>query len=119
MLLLLSASGIRGYFCNEMRYCLLYAFCPTFYLLTYLRLYRLHNCRNAMETATQHFGIPQVLRAENLSSRELDELSCMTYLSYFMKVDSPGYDETLRWVRHQLPSHSVRNFQVAFRVGHF
>ena len=65
-----------------------------------------------MELAKQQFGIPQVLSAEHLSSRELDELSCMTYLSYFMKVDSPGYDETLRWVRQQLPTYNVRNFQV-------
>ena len=65
-----------------------------------------------MELAKQQFGIPQVLRAENLSSRDLDELSCMTYLSYFMKIDSPGYNETLRWVRQQIPDHNVRNFQV-------
>jgi len=67
-----------------------------------------------MELAKQQFGIPQVLSAENLSSRDLDELSCMTYLSYFMKVDSPGYDETLRWVRRQLPAYNVRNFQVTW-----
>ena len=70
-----------------------------------------------MELAKQQFGIPQVLRAENLSSRDLDELSCMTYLSYFMKVDSPGYSETLGWVRRQLPAISVRNFQVTFTAG--
>jgi len=73
---------------------------------------RLSNCRRAMELAKQQFGIPQVLSADNLSSRNLDELSCMTYLSYFMKIDSPGYNETLRWVRHQLPAYNVRNFQV-------
>jgi len=65
-----------------------------------------------MELAKQQFNIPQVLSADNLSSRDLDELSCMTYLSYFMKLDSPGYDETLRWVRQQVPAHNVRNFQV-------
>jgi len=66
-----------------------------------------------MDLAARQLGVPQVLRAENMSSRDLDELSCMTYLSYFMKVDSPGYGETLRWVRQQLaPAHSVRNFQV-------
>ena len=65
-----------------------------------------------MDIAKQQFDIPQVLSADNLSSRNLDELSCMTYLSYFMKIDSPGYNETLRWVRHQLPAFSIRNFQV-------
>ena len=70
------------------------------------------NCRRAMELAKQQFSIPQVLSADNLSSRNLDELSCMTYLSYFMKIDSPGYNETLRWVRQQLPAYNVGNFQV-------
>jgi len=65
-----------------------------------------------MELAKQQFGIPLVLSAENLSSRDLDELSCMTYLSYFMKIDSPGHLETLRWVRQQVPAYNVRNFQV-------
>jgi len=65
-----------------------------------------------MELAKQRFDIPQVLSADNLSSPDLDELSCMTYLSYFMKVHSPGYNETLRWVQQQLPAHNVTNFQV-------
>ena len=44
-----------------------------------------------MEIAEQHFGIPMVLEPEYLSSPHLDELSGMTYLSYFMKEeDSPG-----------------------------
>ena len=74
---------------------------------------RLENCRHAMELAKEHFGIPLVLSPENLSSPDLDELSGMTYLSYFMKVDSPGYNATLNWVRQQIPEHNVSNFQVS------
>ena len=75
-------------------------------------MYRLQNCRNAMDLAKQHFDIPLVLSPENLSSPDLDELSGMTYLSYFMKVDSPGYKATRGWVREQIPHKKVDNFQV-------
>lgn len=44
-----------------------------------------------MEVAEKQFGIPLVLEPEYLASPHLDELSGMTYLSYFMKEeDSPG-----------------------------
>jgi len=65
-----------------------------------------------MQTAKHLFSIPLVLTPENLSSKDLDELSGMTYLSYFMKVDSPGYNATLKWVREQLPHFKINNFQV-------
>jgi hypothetical protein len=60
-----------------------------------------------------------------------DELSGMTYLSYFMKEeDSPGYYSTLNWVKNQIPNFRINNFRVGhstsaflmvqfhFRVGH-
>jgi filamin len=65
-----------------------------------------------MDLAKQHFSIPMILQPDNLSSPELDEMSAMTYLSYFMKVDSPGYNATLRWVQQQVPQERVQNFQV-------
>ena len=65
-----------------------------------------------MILAKQNFDIPLVLSPENLSNPELDELSGMTYLSYYMKVGSPGYDATLCWVQRQIPEQKVKNFQV-------
>ena len=73
---------------------------------------RLNNCNNAMALAKDLFGIPLVLSPENMSSPDLDELSGMTYLSYFMKINSPGYFATLRWVQSQIPQQNVQNFQV-------
>lgn len=75
----------------------------------------LQNCQLGMDLAQQNFSIPMILKPENLSSPDLDELSCMTYLSYFMKVDSPGYSATLRWVQQQIPNENVQNFQVRMR----
>ncbi|KDR11639.1 Filamin-A [Zootermopsis nevadensis] len=68
------------------------------------------NCRTAMEIARREFQIPMVLQPEYLASPFLDELSGMTYLSYFMKEDSPGFHATLRWVNNQIPDTHVRNF---------
>ena len=50
---------------------------------------------------------------EHLASPHLDELSGMTYLSYFMKEeDSPGYYATLDWVKKQIPNQRINNFRV-------
>ncbi|XP_021372144.1 filamin-B-like isoform X3 [Mizuhopecten yessoensis] len=70
----------------------------------------LNNCSNAMNLAKQHFDIPLVVRPEDLSSPDLDELSGMTYLSYFMKIDSPGYMATRNMVRNLLRSGTFNNF---------
>lgn len=64
-----------------------------------------------MEISKREFDIPMVLEPEYLASPYMDELSGMTYLSYFMKEGSPGFHATLRWVNSQL-SHPVQNFTV-------
>jgi len=65
-----------------------------------------------MELARREFEIPLVLEPEYLASPYLDELSGMTYLSYFMRENSPGYLATLRWVQQQVKDRNVRNFTV-------
>lgn len=75
--------------------------------------YRVNNCRDAMKLAKQHFDIPLVLRPEDLSSPDLDELSGMTYLSYYMKIDSPGYEATMNGVRRILKTGDITNFTVS------
>ena len=71
------------------------------------------NCKKAMEVAEKHFKIPMVLEPEYLSNPNLDELSGMTYLSYFMKEEaSPGYYATLNWVKNQIPNMRINNFRV-------
>ncbi|XP_066943284.1 filamin-A isoform X1 [Macrobrachium rosenbergii] len=75
------------------------------------------NCKNAMEIAKAEFNIPMLLEPEILSSPYLDELSGMTYLSYFMKEGGPGYKATLEWVRKQLPDKNVKNFTTDWNDG--
>ncbi|XP_008544602.1 filamin-A [Microplitis demolitor] len=76
-----------------------------------------YNCRKAMEISKREFDIPVVLEPEYLASPYLDELSGMTYLSYFMKEGSPGFYATLRWVNSQLTHAPVRNFTTDWNDG--
>ncbi|EFN85254.1 Filamin-C [Harpegnathos saltator] len=76
-----------------------------------------YNCRKAMEMSKREFDIPIVLEPDYLASPYLDELSGMTYLSYFMKEGSPGFHATLRWVNSQLSHTSIRNFTTDWNDG--
>lgn len=67
-----------------------------------------------MILANEKFGIPRILSPENFASSDLDDLSAMTYLSYFVKVDSPGYFDTLNWVCQQLRTAAITNLTVIF-----
>lgn len=73
----------------------------------------IRNCTRAMDMAQREFGIPKVLEPEYLASPWLDELSGMTYLSYFMKPNGPGYNATMRWVNSQTSS-KISNFTVKY-----
>ena len=58
-----------------------------------------------------------MLTNKNICSPHLDELSGMTYLSYFMKEeDSPGYYSTLNWVKNQIPNFRINNFRVSVAI---
>ncbi|KAH9369761.1 hypothetical protein HPB48_007728 [Haemaphysalis longicornis] len=70
-----------------------------------------------METAREEFGVPLILTPEDLASPNLDELSGMTYLSYFINEDSPGYRATLRWVQARLPHLRISNFTSDWNDG--
>ena len=63
---------------------------------------RLENINNAMKLATEKFGIPQVMQPEDLAIDKPDELSVMTYLSYFCSSGSPGQKALLLWVQQQV-----------------
>jgi filamin len=60
-----------------------------------------------MQLARQQFGIPLILRPEHLASTELDDMSAITYLSYYIKVGSPGYNATLQNIQAHVSNLSV------------
>jgi filamin len=65
-----------------------------------------------MNTAFKELNIPLVVTPSNMSSPELDELSAITYLSYYIKEDSPGYKSTLNWIQTQMSDEQINNFSV-------
>ena len=69
-----------------------------------------------MTLANETFNIPMVVDPQNFCSKDLDDLSGMTYLSYFMAKDSPGYKATLNWVKGQVTAAPVDNFDVCIFV---
>ena len=69
-----------------------------------------------MRLAQERLGVPQVVSPQHMASSDLDQQSGMTYLSYFMKLDSCGYKATLREVNKLLSTAPVFNFTVSFQA---
>lgn len=72
------------------------------------------NCTLAIRTASTHLKIPPILRPDDLSSSSIDELSVITYLSYFCK---PAEAMLLKWVRDTIPHIKVSNFSSDWSNG--
>jgi len=93
-------------------YCHMLAGAWPMLLLSFSR-FREANCESAMRLAQERLGVPMVVSPANMASADLDQLSGMTYLSYFMKLNSCGYKATLRDVNKILGPQSVSNFVVS------
>lgn len=78
---------------------------------------RLHNTSEAMDTAEKNFKIPKVLSSEFFSSPYVDELSMMTYLSYFTQPGSVGEKKTLEFINESAPGLDVKNFNTDWNDG--
>ena len=78
---------------------------------------RLDNATQAMNDAKNHFRIPKVLSPEFFVSPYVDELSMMTYLSYFTQPGSIGEKRTLQFVNESAPGLNVTNFNTDWNDG--
>jgi len=77
----------------------------------------LENTQTAMDTAEKEYKIPQVIKAVHLVEQP-DELSLMTYLSYFCNSGSIGETSLLKWINAKLhPHYVVTNFAVDWNNG--
>ena len=65
-----------------------------------------------MIIAYEQFNIPMIITPEDLSNPNLDEKSALTYLSYFMKENGPGYCLIMRWLEQMIPDHEINNLTV-------
>ena len=74
----------------------------------------LQNCELGMELAEQHLNVPMLLDPADLNNPIVDELSVMTYLSYF--TQSQG-EHLLNWLRARLPDHDIMNLTTDWNNG--
>lgn len=70
-----------------------------------------------MEMAETNHGIPQVVSPSYIVSPAKDELSMMTYLSYYTQLGSPGEKATLKFVNDYSPRIRVSNFNTDWSNG--
>ena len=78
----------------------------------------LANTEHAMDIAESEFDIPKILKPQHMCMEMPDELSVMTYLSYFCSGDdSPGYASLYKWVRSKIPEYNIQNFTDDWRDG--
>lgn len=78
---------------------------------------RLHNTSEAMNAAEKNFKIPKVLSPEFFVSPYVDELSMMTYLSYYTQPGSIGEKRTLEFINEAAPGLNVKNFNTDWNDG--
>ena len=75
------------------------------------------NIQNAVSLAHEHFGIPEVIHAEDLAVDRPDKLAVMTYLRYFCCPGSPGEKVLLDWVEVVIPEVKITNFTTDWKDG--
>ncbi len=75
---------------------------------------KLKNCTLGMGLADDKLDIPKILEPEELSHPDVDEISVMTYISYFC---SPANYHLLKWVQATIPHCNIKNFTTDWNNG--
>ena len=89
--------------------------CPQYISLN--RYEGVENCRLGLDLAERKFGIPQVISATHMADPDVDELSMMTYLSYFTQDNGIGEKHTEEWLNNWIPELKVKNFNTDWNDG--
>ena len=74
----------------------------------------LKNCQLGMSLALEHFDIPMILDPEDLNNPDVDDLSVMTYISYFFE---PAKEQLLQWLQSKLPHRNITNVSKDWNDG--
>ena len=75
---------------------------------------QLKNCTLGMNIAEEKLEIPKILDPDELCHRDVDEISVMTYISYFC---TPANSHLLRWVQATIPHRNITNFTTDWNDG--
>ena len=74
----------------------------------------LENCTIGMNLAERLFEISKILSPEDLHNPDVDDLSVMTYLSYFC---DPANQLLLQWIRKKIPMQNIKNLSTDWNDG--
>ena len=74
----------------------------------------LENCRMGMELAKEHLQVPMILDPEDLNNPDVDDLSVMTYISYFFE---PARISLLQWIQQKIPQCNITNLSTDWNNG--
>ena len=74
----------------------------------------LENCRLGMTLAEDNLEIPKILDPEDLNNPDVDDLSVMTYLSYFFV---PASETLLLWIQAKIPQQGITNLSTDWNNG--
>ena len=82
----------------------------------------LENISAAMDLAWENFGIPKIMRVEDLATANPDARSVMLYLSHFCCPDVSGEESIgqkvlLEWIQEQIPKENITNFTTDWMYG--
>ena len=72
------------------------------------------NCQLGMDIAEEKLNIPKLMEAADLHNKDVDELSVMTYVSYFCK---PANERLMKWIQSKIPDRKVSNFKTDWNNG--
>jgi len=75
---------------------------------------KIDNCRRAITYAQQYLGIPPIISVDDMADPEVDELSMMTYLSYFIKLCTKKIRE---WAQSLIPHVPIKNMSTDWCSG--
>ena len=73
-----------------------------------------NNCQLGMDIAEEKLNIPTLMEASDLNNKDVDELSVMTYVSYFFK---PANNRLMKWIQSKIPDRKVTNFKTDWNNG--
>ena len=72
------------------------------------------NCTLGMDLAERLFETPKILSPDDLNNPDVDDLSVMTYISYFC---DPANQILLQWIRKKIPERNIKNLSTDWNDG--
>ena len=90
--------------------------CPEYTSMT--KSTSIENVNKGLQLAEDAFGIPRIISAEYMACPKVDDLSMITYFSYFTQDNGIGEEWMLNLIKEWNPQIEVVNFNSDWNTGH-